>query len=241
MSKVRHVFFDLDRTLWDFRRNSAEALEELFEGFSLKSMGVESVEDFVSRYELHNEACWELYRQQRMHKNFLRHQRFFLALADFNIFDRQLAKNLGEAYVKISPEKPNLLPHAMELVTNLAEIFPLHIITNGFQEVQHRKLEVTGLKPYFQQIITSERANCKKPHAGIFKLAMKLSGAKVPDCLMIGDDPRADIQGAIGMGWKAIWYNERDFAPEGYPGLNNVPVTRDLRDVKAILQDWAEA
>jgi len=235
MSEVRHVFFDLDRTLWDFQRNSKDALKEVFEDFSLGTYGLPSAEAFIERYEFHNEACWELYRHQRMHKNFLRHQRFFLALSDFALFDRKLAKELGEKYVKISPEKTHLLPYAEELVATLASDFSLHIITNGFQEVQLRKLEVTGLKTYFQQVVTSERAGCKKPHAGIFKLAMKLTGAKVPYCLMIGDDPGADIRGALGIGWRAIWYNERDFATDAYPDLKEVPVTRDLREVRQIL------
>jgi putative hydrolase of the HAD superfamily len=233
-----HIFFDLDRTLWDFGFNSRASLEEVYHAYRLDEAGIASFEDFHSRYEIHNDACWEKYRKHEMNKHFLRHQRFHLTLLDFGITDRNLAKSMGETYVDLSPQKNKLIPGAYDLVAELSEQHKLHIITNGFEEIQRQKLIGSQLAPFFTHIITSEKAGCKKPHAGIFKLGMQLAKAKTHQCIMIGDDLDADIKGAHNMQWKVIWFNERKkdvtlhLPPEG------VPVIDELAKVKAILHHW---
>lgn len=199
-----HVFFDLDNTLWDFKANSRDTLTELYAYFRLNTI-IPNNELFIEIYEGFNAACWAAYQRNEMRKDFLRHQRFFLTLAHFGFKNRTLAKKLGEEYVTRSPLKTKLLPHAMEVVERLHAEFPLHIITNGFQEVQSVKLRESGLAPYFKEIITSEKAGHKKPSPRIFQLALKRSGAAAEQSWMVGDDYQADALGGWQSGLRSIW------------------------------------
>ncbi len=235
-----HIFFDLDRTLWDFGYNSRASLEEVYHTYRLEEKEIPSFEAFHARYEIHNDACWEKYRRHEMNKHFLRHQRFHLALMDFGILDRNLAKAMGETYVILSPQQNKLIPGAYDLVAELSEKYKLHIITNGFEEVQRQKLEGSRLSPFFSHVITSEKAGCKKPHAGIFKLGMKLAGAKTHQCIMIGDDLEADVKGAHNMQWKVIWFNERRKDPNTHPAPGGVAIIQELTEARSILKSWMD-
>jgi putative hydrolase of the HAD superfamily len=208
-----HVFFDLDNTLWDFKANSRDTLTELYAYFKLNTL-IPDIELFIEKYEEYNAACWAAYQRNEMRKDFLRHQRFFLTLAHFSFKNRTLAKKLGAEYVARSPLKTKLLPHAMEVVKQLYSEFPLHIITNGFQEVQGVKLRESGLAPYFKEIITSERAGYKKPSPQIFQLALKRSGASAPQSWMIGDDYQADALGGMQAGFRSIWLEKSGTEPD---------------------------
>ncbi len=201
-----HLFFDLDKTLWDFEANSRQTLLEIYHYFKLESIIPDS-SSFIEAYETHNEQCWAAYQRNEMRKDFLRHQRFFLTLEQFGFKNRTLSKKLANEYVTLSPLKTQLRPFAMELIQELNGEFPLHIITNGFQEVQSIKLKASGLEPYFQQIITSEKAGHKKPSPRIFQHALKRAGAQAEYSWMLGDDWQADVQGALNSGLKSIWYN----------------------------------
>ena len=156
MYLVKHIF-DLDRTLWDFEKNAFETLVELFQLHELQSIGVSSLEDFINCYKMHNEALWALYREGKVTKEVLRSKRFRLALNEFGIQDDYLAKKLGDQYIQQCPLKTNMFPFTHEVLSYLREKYHLHIITNGFEEVQHVKLEQSKLSPYFEQIITSEQ------------------------------------------------------------------------------------
>lgn len=203
-----HLFFDLDKTLWDFEANSRQTLLELFQYYKLDSI-IPDCSTFIEAYEAHNEKCWAAYQRNEMRKDFLRHQRFFLTLEQFGLKNRTLAKKLAKTYVAVSPLKTQLRPFAMELLQELNGEFPLHIITNGFQEVQAIKLKASGLEPYFQQVITSEKAGHKKPSPRIFKHALKCAKALAENSWMVGDDWQADVLGAKQSGLKSIWYNPK--------------------------------
>lgn len=214
---TEHIFFDLDRTLWDFERNSAETITELFGELKLAYAGVPDAPAFIRTYVEKNDLCWELYRQNKIGKDRLRTERFALALAEFNIHDEALANNMAEQYVERSPLKTALFPHTSETLTYLTKRYTLHIITNGFEEVQHIKLRQSGLEPYFKTVTTSERAGCKKPDAQIFQHAMAVAGAHTFNSLMIGDDWEVDIQGALNVGMKTVYFapDSSETAPEG--------------------------
>ena len=145
---INHIFFDLDRTLWDFDNNSQDTLIQLVKSFELISRGVDTPESFINNYKIHNERLWDLYRVDKITKEELRTKRFRLVLEEYGIFDNQLAEDLGMAYVKESPLKTRLFPFAIETLTYLQKNYKLHIITNGFQEVQHIKLEKSNLTSY---------------------------------------------------------------------------------------------
>ncbi len=203
----KHVFFDLDRTLWDFEKNSHDTLLELIIRFKLSDYGVNNPEDFIYKYKIHNDILWSLYREEKITKAELRTKRFRLALEEYKIFDTKLAENFGNAYVEESPLKTKLFPFAKEVIEYLYNKYQLHIITNGFQEVQHIKLEVSNISQYFQIIITSEQIGNKKPDPRIFNYALKKAKANKMQSIMIGDDLEVDIIGAREFGMDQVYFN----------------------------------
>lgn len=214
--KYKHIFFDLDMTLWDFEKNAFEAYEEIFEKFNLHHLGIQNLDSFLKIYFEHNDNLWEMYRNGKIDKKFLRSERFRLTLIDFGIDQPALAKMIGDEYVSISPLKTNLFPNTHEVLEYLRTRYHLHIITNGFDEVQHPKLKHSALDKYFVHVITSEDAGCKKPDPGIFDYAMKKTGAQPNESLMIGDDAEVDVAGAISAGMDAILFNPKKNTTNGY-------------------------
>lgn len=201
--QIRHVFFDLDRTLWDFETNSEATLKELFDEFGLtEKLGV-SDNDFIKEYKRINEIFWEDYRNGVIKKEELRYARFETALKFFGHTDQKMASEIGELYIWRSPRKTALVEGAIELLEYLRNRYCLHIITNGFEEVQHIKMTSSGLDPYFIHRITSESAGAKKPSPLIFEHALGLAGALPENSMMIGDHLEADVQGAMDAGWRA--------------------------------------
>lgn len=215
MKQYKHVFFDLDRTLWDFEKNAQEAYAEIYKKYDLMHRGVSNIEAFTQSYLMHNDVLWALYRDGKIEKEYLRSRRFELTLLDFGIEDFSLAEQIGMDYITISPQKTNLFPHSIEILKYLSEKYPLHIITNGFEEVQFKKLKYSKLDEYFTHVITSEAAGCKKPDSGIFEYAFRLTGALPIESLMIGDDIEVDIVGAQDAGMDAIFFNPSKISHNG--------------------------
>lgn len=230
MSRYEHIFFDLDRTLWDFDSNSREALLEMIASHGLRERGVEDADAFISNYQKINEHYWALYRRQEISKELLRTIRFADTLRLFAVEDEKLAASLADDYIAISPRKTQLLPGAIELLDHLAAHYRLHIITNGFEEVQHIKLRHSGLQPYFKEVITSERAGAKKPGPAIFQLACSLSGARIETSLMVGDDLETDIRGARGVGMDQAYLNVHKHE-HGEEVTHEVHMLHELRGV----------
>ncbi len=196
MKEYKHIFFDLDRTLWDFDKSSQEAFIEIYDLYDLKGLGIESVELLHDVYSVHNERLWDLYRKGEVTKEVLRGKRFHLALKDLGVDNAELAEKIGLDYIRLSPLKVNLFPQAINILEYLFPKYKLHIITNGFQEVQEIKIVASDLGKYFEIIVTSEEAGMKKPNKGIFEYALKKAGASAAESLMVGDDPDVDILGA---------------------------------------------
>lgn len=206
MEQIEHVFFDLDRTLWDFETNSEATLKELFAEFGLTDRLGVSDDDFITEYKRINEIFWEDYRNGVIKKEELRYARFEAALKFFGHADRNMAAEIGEQYIWRSPRKIGLVDGSIEVLEYLRPKYQLHIITNGFEEVQHIKMTSSGLSPYFKHIITSESASAKKPSPVIFEHALDLAGAMSQNSIMIGDHLEADVQGALKAGWKAVFF-----------------------------------
>ena len=203
---IRHIFFDLDRTLWDFERNSSETLVELYEELNLRHAGIENVSDFIKTYTLKNDFCWEQYRLNLITKADLRTKRFHMALEDFGVTNPDLAEKMGNAYIDRSPYKTGLFPNTLETLAYLSKKYTLHIITNGFEEVQYIKMESSGIRSFFKNITTSEKAGYKKPDERIFSYALSVGNASAYNSLMIGDDAQVDVQGAENVGMKGILF-----------------------------------
>ena len=180
---------------------------ELYQHYDLQTKGIVDSKIFIERYKHHNEKLWDLYRQNKIEKDKLRDERFKITLDEFGINNPELAANLGEDYVAHCPKKTNLFPYVHSTLNYLKERYALHIITNGFEEVQYQKLENSNLLDYFEQIITSEQVGFKKPSQQIFKFSMLKAFAKPSDSLMIGDDLHADILGAKNIGMAQVFFN----------------------------------
>ena len=223
-----HIFFDLDHTLWDFDTNSREALFELNDAYNLKSLGVESIEDFISEYLVINDQMWELYRKGLVDKETLRFERFHRTLLKFGIDNESVTKGLGIDYSQIAPLKTNLIPDTIEVLNYLKDKYILHIITNGFDEVQGIKMKHSGIEHYFSEVITSEMAGCKKPDPGIFKHALDLANAQVENSIMIGDNLEADIVGAREVGIDQIYFNPKNID-------HREKVTHEIKELKSLL------
>lgn len=205
--KYKHIFFDLDRTLWDFDKSAEETFLEMYKENKLQKRGITSFEEFRSVYKKHNDHLWSLYRKGLIEKEVLSVQRFTDTLAEFGIQDDGLAAKLGKEYVTLSPLKTNLFPYTHEILQYLETKYEMHIITNGFEEVQQVKVDASDLRKYFKNLITSEQAGFKKPDPRIFEYAFEKAGTNASESIMIGDDLKVDILGAKAMGMDQVYVN----------------------------------
>ncbi|MFD1552020.1 noncanonical pyrimidine nucleotidase, YjjG family [Putridiphycobacter roseus] len=230
MNEIRHVFFDLDHTIWDFESNSRAALKELFVKYKSELNEV-SYERFISVYEKVNAIYWNRYRKNLVSKEELRLGRFMDAFAalDFPI-SHSFATDLANGYLEISPYKTNLFAGAHEVLNYLNTKYHLHIITNGFIEVQHIKLEASKLSTYFDLILCSDEIGVKKPNPIIFEFALNKVAALAHESVMIGDCIDADVRGAADVGMKAI-----HFDPERKTVQQEFISIQSLLDLKLIL------
>lgn len=203
MRKYDHLFFDLDHTLWDFETNSKLAMKQVVEELSLASQ-IASFDDFFNYYENVNSQLWEAYRNQEISKPELIKKRFEDTLNHFNIEGIDPIK-MNELYLQLMPLQTKLFPGVIETLDYLKKKgFQMHVITNGFKEVQHKKIESSGLKPYFSKVFISEEIKYPKPDVRIFQHALKTCNAKKSRSIMIGDSWDSDIVGAINTGLSQV-------------------------------------
>jgi putative hydrolase of the HAD superfamily len=207
--KYQHLFFDLDHTLWDFEKNSRQALVELYQNYNWEQALEVPVEAFLETYYQKNDEMWALYREHKIDKATLRHRRFAESFGKYGYKHDEKVESFESEYILKAPLNTALFPGCIEMLDILEEHFTLHIITNGFQESQHIKMEKSGLTPYFQNIITSDKIGVNKPDAKIFMEAMRLAGSKRENSLMIGDNLHADILGAKGVGMDQVFFNPK--------------------------------
>lgn len=206
-----HLFFDLDHTLWDTDRNAEASLRELFEELQLEKMGIPGFEQFHDTYHNHNERLWGLYAENKVGKEAVRSHRFGQTLLDFGIDKPELIEILSQEFISRTPQKTNLIDGALDVLNTLHGKYNLAVITNGFPEAQHIKMEKSGLARFFQHVIVSEEVGVHKPDIKIFRHAMQLTGASIAsECMMIGDTFQTDIFGALNAGMTAIHYSPHE-------------------------------
>jgi putative hydrolase of the HAD superfamily len=206
--KYRHLFFDLDHTLWDFDTNAREALTDIYHSLTLAEKGINDFGVFYTRYLYHNEILWSRYHNGFISSEELKWKRMWRTLLDFKKPDEALAHEMSAAFLDVLPEKKGVFPYTFEILNYLQlKGYTLHLITNGFEKTQWRKLNSSGLNRYFSEVITSEASNSVKPQKEIFDYALLKTGATVAESIMIGDNPEADIAGAINAGWHSVFVN----------------------------------
>ena len=216
--QYKHLFFDLDHTLWDFEANSRLTLQQLYNSLGLEARGVNDFDLFHSRYSAHNEKLWDRYRKGFIKVDELRWKRMWHTLLDFKIGDETLARTMDVQFLEGLPSRTLLFPYTIEILNYLTDKgYQLHLITNGFEKVQHSKLENSGLAGYFREVITSEGSNSLKPHKEIFEYAFQRAGALPAESIMIGDSIEADIQGGINAGIDQVYVNHVGVAPSVKP------------------------
>lgn len=206
MNRINHLFFDLDRTLWDFETNSKNALQKIYDKHHLNTH-FEHFLHFQKTYQNINNELWKKYGKGKISKDELRYIRFEKTLEKVNLFDKDFANKLNHDYISIAPKEKKLFPNTLEIIKELSSRYQLHIITNGFSEAQLVKLEHSGLKPFFKVVICSEMVGKTKPNREIFEYALNAANAKKTESIMIGDDHQTDIMGAIQIGMQAILFD----------------------------------
>ncbi|MFN5415547.1 MAG: YjjG family noncanonical pyrimidine nucleotidase [Flavobacteriia bacterium] len=230
MSRIKHLFFDLDRTLWDFEANSKKALEHIFHEYKLHTH-FHHFESFHHTYLKINNDLWKKYGKKKITKEQLRDTRFLKTLQQHQVNDEELALKISEAYINLSPNQTQLFPNALETLSELKNRgYILHIITNGFQEVQYIKLNNSKLSPFFDVIVCSEHIGFNKPDKRIFIHALELADAKIEESMMIGDDLQVDVLGANQVGMEAVLFD-----PEKKHKSRAFRVVNDLKELLEFL------
>jgi len=210
--KYQHIFFDLDRTLWDFDTNSKLALQHIFNDHDIEAKSNKPFDKFYKTYKSVNEFYWKQYRYGNIDKETLRSIRFTRTLESLGIKDPILGAKLGEDYISTSPYQTELFPNTVSTLKYLqGKEYAMHIITNGFREVQRIKMANSGIDTFFDQVVISDEFGKNKPHPSIFHHALNLAGATAENSIMIGDSIEADLMGAKGVNMDQIYFNPNGF------------------------------
>ena len=219
---VKDIFFDLDHTLWDFDKNSMLAFKRVFKKFKI----IIEFDAFLKIYEPINVEYWKKYREDKVSKENLRRGRL---IDSFNFFDliytTEKIDEIADAYIKELPFDNHLFEGALEILDYLILKYRLHIITNGFEEVQHKKLKNSGIDHYFSTVTTSEEVGLKKPNPKVFLTALNKANSLPTQSVMIGDSLEADILGANNIGMQTIFYNYR-----------NESISKKIKSINSLLE-----
>lgn len=204
---VKDIFFDLDHTLWDFDKNSMLAFKRVFKKFKITI----EFDAFLKIYEPINVEYWKKYREDKVSKENLRRGRLIDSFIFFDlIYTTEKIDEIADAYIQELPFDNHLFEGALEILDYLILKYKLHIITNGFEEVQHKKLKNSGIDRYFSTVTTSEEVGLKKPNPKVFLTALNKANSLPAQSVMIGDSLEADILGANNIGMQTIFYNYRN-------------------------------
>lgn len=221
---IKHVFFDLDHTLWDFDKNSGLTFKKIFE---LNNINIE-LGTFLKVYEPINLKYWKLYREERVSKPDLRYGRLKEAFDTLGVsVNDDMINYLSEAYIDYLTTFNHLFEGAIEILEYLQYKYHLHIITNGFEEAQERKMQNSKIRSYFKTVTNSEMVGVKKPNPKIFNYALNSAEANPNESIMIGDSLEADIAGAQKVGMRTIHFDYKDI----HNGDGNVRV----KQLKALI------
>jgi len=229
--KFEHVFFDLDNTLWDHRKNAFFTIKDLYKEAKIEKQYNITFDDFHAKYYDINESLWELIRDGMISKEALCRKRFYDTFLHFGIDDERLSEYFDKRFQQELTRHNHLVDGTMEILDYLkSKSYTLHIISNGFGELTHEKIINSGIKKYFKTITSADDVGVRKPNPAIFAHALKISGAEKENSLMIGDDWIADVQGAKHFGIKPIFFDslDNDLNEEGIASIKNLKELKNL-------------
>lgn len=229
---IQHIFFDLDNTLWDHRKNARLTLKELYKREKIQEKYNLSFNEFHKEYFTVNEKLWAQIRDGKIDKEYLRKHRFYDSFLFFDIDDFELSQRFEQNFLDEILNYNELVEGAFEMLEYLSEKkYTLHILSNGFQEVTYKKCELSGIKNYFKTITSADEINIRKPQPEIFDYALKKSSATKEDSIIIGDDWIADVEGGLAFGMKAIFF---DVFNDGFT-TDEAKTIKKLTEIKNIL------
>jgi len=232
MENIRHIFFDLDNTLWDYRRNAKITLEKLYEEYKIQENYGHTFEEFYPFYYESNEQLWADLRDQKVTKDELRARRFPEAFANMGVRNLDFLMEFEKRFVDEVTDTNYVVEGAEEVLEYLKDKYTIHILSNGFEEVTHDKIEKSIVKNYVETITTAEGAGAPKPDAIAFQTALDKAGATKGESVYIGDDWIADMIGATRFGMRAIFFNPLN---ENHLWIEEVPIVGQLIQLKNYL------
>ena len=228
---IQHIFFDLDNTLWDHRKNAYLTLKDIYSREKVQEKYSLGFEEFHKEYFTINENLWAQIRDGKIDKQYIRDHRFYDSFMFFGIDDQELSQKFETNFLDEIISNNELVEGAFELLEYLADKkYRLHILSNGFEEVTYRKCELSGIKNYFETITSADEINIRKPQPEIFEYALKKSGALKENSIIVGDDWIADVEGGLAFGMDAIFFDRfnDDFETE-------VKTVKKLEEIRAFL------
>ncbi len=201
---ITDIFFDLDHTLWDFERNSKLTFQKIFSELKINI----PLEHFIKNYRPINLSMWKKYRKNIISQEELRYVRLKKTFQSLNkTIEPKIINDISKLYIDYLSSYPHLFPGTINVLNELSDKYNLHIITNGFKNIQYKKLEGSGIVKFFKNVFTSEDFGYKKPHPLIFKKALEITDTSPNSAIMIGDNLEVDILGSIQQGMQAIHFN----------------------------------
>ncbi len=226
----KNLFIDLDDTLWDIHQNAKECLVEIYKDYQYDKY-YPTFDDYYNVYMPSNNNLWAQYRQGIIKKDELIVERFLFPLREFGIDSAEYAKSVSDDFLERTTKKTKLIDGTIDLLDYLKPKYRMHILSNGFTEVQYKKIENSGLKPYFDKIILSEDAKINKPHPDIFTYALVNTNSRRDQTVMIGDSWDADIVGAYNSRIDQIWFNPAGDKPKGFEPTYTVAKLEEIKDI----------
>lgn len=228
--KYKNIFFDLDDTLWDLKSNSYQSLKEIYTKHTLERFFT-NFDEFVKKYHQENYKLWEQYRKRLISKDTLTSQRFMF-VSDLMGVTPDYSIQLNFEYLTSISQKTILIDNTFTVLNYLHNKYKLHIITDGFFEVQVIKLKNSQLSFFFEHIISAEEIGYLKPNPQLFEYAIKITNSKIEEAIMIGDSYENDILGAHSIGMDQIFFN-----PHNTQEMKIKPTytIKDLKEITNIL------
>ena len=216
MRHYKTLFIDLDNTLYDFSGNSREAYIAVYNLLEYDRW-FRSFEHYYEIYEEYNLRLWALYAEGKITKEHLNAERYSHPLRVVGAPDPEaIGAQFWDEAMKRLPLGNRLMPHAKEILTYLRPKYKMYILSNGFTELQSRKMQSAGIAHYFDGMILSEDIGVNKPNPAIFTHALQVAESTAEESLMIGDNYEVDIEGAQRVGIDQVFYNisKKDLNPE---------------------------